>query len=422
MSSDQHNSLKLDLGRLLRAEDNPIAALDIYQALEGQADEQWINDHRLDLIHGKGRCYLAISRFFEAIDCYEQCLEIEQAQGNESAIASRLGQLGYVYRRRGQFDIAIQYYEDSIAIHKRLNNQREYANMLNSIGHAYRLQGKLDEALLRCKIALRIRNDLFRVDRIGDVPIGLTNSTIGQIYLGMDDISNAEKYFQQAYEIYNRVRDRRSIAATLNRFGQVAIARRNWQEAKRWFRQAQEASANIDSEAYLISLNQQGYILARQEQWTEAAMFFEQALDLARQVHDDYQRTKNMVDLAETLEYTDQQHKALQILQEAEQISRKWNYSYLLGHAAELQGDVDYKAGRYEEAFTHYQEYCYHMAQRNTFEYGKAQRKLIDLLVDIPTDQLYPIVNSLVAYWYKQKMDEKYPDFINTCKEVADSL
>ena len=430
MSSDQLNLLKLDEGRLLRAEDNPIEALDIYQTLERQADEQWTCKHRLDLLHGKGRCYLALSRFFEAIDSFEQCLKIEEAvddfqetaKNKETAIANRLGQLGYVYRRRGQFDMAIKYYEKSIAIHKRLNNQREYANILNNIGNVYKLQGKLDEALLRCKIALRMRTDLFKADRIGEVPVGLSNSTIGLIYLAMDDISNAEKSFQQAYEIYNRARDRRSIAGTLNRFGQIALARSDWQEAKQCFKQAQEASAHIDSEAYLISLNQQGHILAKQGQWAEAATFFEQAVDLARKVHDDFQRTENLVNLAEALEYMHQQQKALEVLQEAEQLSYKWNYSHLLGHAAEFQGDVDYKSGRYEEAFAHYQVYCYHMAQRNTFEYGKARRKLVDLLVGIPADQLHLIIDSLVAYWYREKMDEKYPDFIDTCKEVAISL
>jgi len=142
MSSDQRNHLKLAQARLLRAEDNSKDALNIYETLERQADKQWIMEHRLDLLDGKGQCYLALSLFLEAIDSFEQCLKIEQACGDESASASRLGQLGYTYRRRGQFDTAVRYYEESIAMHKHLNNQREYADTFNSIGNVYRLQAK----------------------------------------------------------------------------------------------------------------------------------------------------------------------------------------------------------------------------------------------------------------------------------------
>jgi len=423
MSSDQRNNLKLAQAKLLLAEENPKEALTIYETLQQQTnDEQWITEHRLDLLDGKGQCYLALSFFLEAIDSFEKCLQIEQAQGNESASASRLGLLGYTYRRRGQFDTALSYYDKSIAIHKRLNNQQEYANTFNNSGNVYRLQGKIDESLRRCKIALRIRKDLFNAGQISEVPVGLTLSTIGQIYLDMDDATQAEQAFQQAYEIYNRARHKKSIAGTLNRLGQIEMARSNWQRAKDWFEQAQEASAGIDSEAYINSLNKQGRVFAKQGRWAEAVPFFEQAIDSARQVHDDFQYTESLVDLAETLRYMGKQEQAQKILQEAETISLRWNYFHLLGRAAEFQGDIDYNAGRYWDAFIHYRNYCYNMARRNVLEYSKALRKLIDQLVGIPTDQIHPIVDALIAYWSQQHMDKDYPDFVNACKEVDDSL
>lgn len=425
MSPDQRNRLKLAQARLLQAEENPKGALDIYETLEQQADnEQWLTEHRLDFLDGKGQCYLALSLFLDAINNFEQCLEIEQTQGNESASASRLGRLGYTYRRRGQFDTALSYYEKSLDIHKRLNNRQEYADTFNNMANVYRLQGKTDEALRRCKIALRIRDDLFKAGQLSEVYVGLTLSTIGQIYLDMNDVTNAEQSFQQAYEIYNRARHRKFIASTLNRFGQVELARSqpNWQRAKDWFEQAQEASAGIDSEAYINSLNKQGRVFAKQGRWAEAAPFFEQAIESARQVHDDFQYTESVVDLAEALKHMGKEEQAEKLLQEAETISLKWNYFHLLGRAAEFQGDLDYNAGRYWDAFIHYREFCYYMARRSVPEYSKALRKLINQLVGIPTKQLHPIVDALITYWSERHMDKDYPDFVNACKEVDDSL
>lgn len=200
------------------------------------------------------------------------------------------------------------------------------------------------------------------------------------------------------------------------------MARSNWQKAKDWFEHAQEASADIDSEAYINSLNKQGRVFAKQGHWAEAAPFFEQAIDIARKVHDDHQYTESLVDLAEALKHMDQQERAQELLLEAKTMSLKWNYFHLLGRAAEFQGDIAYNASRYRDAFIHYGEYCYNMAWRNALEYGKALRKLIDQLVGIPTDQLHPIVDALIAYWSEQHMDKDHPDFVNACKEVNDSL
>src|SRR5437667_783367 len=191
MSPDQYYRLQLAQARLLRAEDSPSEALSIYEDLERQADEHWVDEHRLDLLSGKGQCYLELSRFFEAIDSFTQCLKIEQTRNDELASASRQSQLGYTHRRRGQFDTAVRFYEQSIATYKRLNNQREYADAFNSIGNVYRLQGKTDEALRRCKIALRIRNDLFKAGQISEIPVGLTLSTIGLVCLDIGDLLQA---------------------------------------------------------------------------------------------------------------------------------------------------------------------------------------------------------------------------------------
>jgi tetratricopeptide (TPR) repeat protein len=422
MSADQRYHLQMALARLLRAEENPGEALIVYETLERQADEQWTSTYRLDLLNGKAVCYLDLNRFLEAIDSFTQSLEIARARNDEPEMASHFGWLGLTYRRRGQFDTAIQYYEECLALRKHLNDQREYASTLNNISHVYRLQGKMDEALLRCKIALRLRKDLLKEGKIGEFAVGLTLNTIGQIYLAFGDIIQAEQAFQQSYEIFRRANYKKSISGTLNRFGQIEIAKGNLQSAKHWYEQAQAAAAGINIGGYINSINGQGRILALQHRWAEAVVLFQEALDLARQAHDDLQRAENLLGLAEALLYMKEQQQARSCLQEAEQLSLRWNYFHLLGIAAEFQGDVAYKDGHYQEAFTYYREYCYNMARRNTQEYGKALRKLTDLLVIIPKDQIHPIADALITYWSEQHMDTNYPDFVAAFKDVDDSF
>ena len=422
MSFDQRYRLQMALARLLRAEENPIEALAVYEQLEGQADKQGTAKNRLDLLNRKAICYLDLNRFLEAIDSFKQGLEIASANNDEPEMASHFGWLGLTYRRSGQFDTAVQYYEKCLFLRKKLENQQEYANMLNNISHVYRLQGKMDEALRRCKIALRLRKDLFKEGKISEFSVGLTLNTIGQIYLAFGDIVQAEQAFQQAYEIFRRANYKKPISGTLNRFGQIEIAKGNLQNAKQWYEQAQEVAVGINTEGYINSLNGQGRILAIQKRWSEAAALFEQALKFARQAHDDFQLAENLIGLAEALMYMKQEQQAQACLQEANTLSLKWNYFHLLGIAAEFQGDIAYKDGHYQEAFEHYQVYCYNMARRNALEYGKALRKLTDQLVSIPRSQIHPITGALIMYWYEQHMDIGYPDFVAACKEVDDSF
>ncbi|HEY5006187.1 MAG TPA: tetratricopeptide repeat protein, partial [Ktedonobacteraceae bacterium] len=215
---------------------------------------------------------------------------------------------------------------------------------------------------------------------------------------------------------------KKSISNTLNRFGQTEIAKDNLQSARHWYEQAQESAAGINTEGYINSLNGQGRIFAIQKRWSEATPIFEQAVHIARQGHDDLQRVENLLGLAEALMYMKKQQQAIQCLQEAKQLSIRWNYFHLLGIAAEFQGDIAYREGRYQEAFTHYREYCYNMARRNILEYGKALRKLTDLLVSIPKDQIHPIADALITYWSEQDMNKVHPDFIVAFKEVEDSF
>ena len=304
------------------------------------------------LLSGKGHCYLAQSRFFEAIESFTQCLEIEQTHDDELASARRQNQLGYTYRRCGQFDTAVSFYEQSMATYKRLSSLREYTDVFNNIGDAYRLQGKFDEALRRCKIALRIRLDLFKTGQCSEIGVGLILSTMGLIYLDIDDLLQAEQVFQRAYEIYSRAKHKGAIADTKNRFGEIALAKNDLQEAKRWFKNAQEASEGINSEAHVRSLNRQGCILAKQKHWAEAVVFFEQAVEIAQKMYDDHQRTESLIGLAEALTYMKRDEQAQEFLREAKQISEKWHYFHLLGHASEFQGDINYEVGATKRLFS----------------------------------------------------------------------
>ena len=414
LSHNRRLDLKMAEARLLQEEEEPSAAIEIYHSLESEAS--WAEDYRADILYQKGNCYEQTSQLSEAIACFTTALEIEQSQGNKSRCAEILGQLGYIHRRLGHYSEAMNYYDESIELLKNLDNPQEYATMLNNKSNIYRLQGQIEEALRFCKLGWRIRRDLFKRGEVSELDVGLSLNTMGLIYKTRDEVIAAERRFQEAFEIYNRVGYKKGIAAIYNLLGQLLLPGKDLDEALKYFEQAHRISNGIDQEACIDSLSGQGKVFALQGKYEKAIEYFEQARDLARQVGASYRQVENLLALAESLEQLGQ--PADRILKEAKQIAAKNNYYLLLGLAEEIQGDFEYKAERYRNAFKHYRVTCKYFAQYNPVQFQKFLRRLVDLLLDMPEPLLLSMVDLLLDYWFDLKLDKTYPALLDTCKEV----
>jgi tetratricopeptide (TPR) repeat protein len=408
--------------KLLRLEQDPLAALAIYQKLEDAADSSWIEPYRSNILLEKGRCHTLHSNFSDAVTCFREGLNIARARDDQAQAAIMLRWLGYTYRSQGQYDDAKRYYEEGFALYKQLDNQSEYAATLNNLSYIDMLQGKTQEALRRCRIGLHIREELFKSGRGSEFDVALSLSTLGQIYLDGGHHAWAERPFQEAFEIYSRIGRRKELAATYNRLGHIQMSRGDFQSAKQWFIKGQEASAEINVEAYIISLSMQGQLLMRQEMWKEAQPLLEQAISTAKQIHHEYQQAENLVYLANTLAHLGQQQQANQILQQAEDISNTRNYYDLLAHAEETRGNIFYELKDYQKAFEHYRVYCRFVAKRNEVEYNKALHQVIDKFFDVPKSELPVIMNEFVAYWVAQGLYKDYPTLMDTIQEVKRAL
>lgn len=418
MSPTQLYNLKYGEARLLQKEEAADLALNLFQQLEQEADKQWLDEHQANILLGKGTAYQQLSRYSEAIGCFTSAMELHKIRGHMSDYAYLLHWLGFVYEKQGQLDTALCYYEDGLEIHKGLRNERAYAYALLNISTVYHLQGKVEEALLRAKISRRIRYDLFKQDKMSEVYVGWSLCWIGTIYYQTDDLLKAEESFQEALDIFVRTGHKKGLATIYNRFGKVSMSRGDLQEARQWFEKAYYTSLGIDTEVQINCLNKQGWIMMLTGQYEKAIDLLQQAIELAKQVHDDYQQAESLVDLAEAFERSGLDEQSQQAWQKAREICLKHNYYYLLGHSNMYKGDVLYQAGDYKVAFQNYGEACHYMTRYNILEYSRGLRKVVDTLLGVPSQEIGPIVDELVAYWSSQGLDKDYPDFVSSCQEV----
>jgi tetratricopeptide (TPR) repeat protein len=423
LSPSQLCDLDLAEASLLRREENTKEALELYTRLQDQAPPSWLDEHRVDVFYEIASTYMELSSFDQALSYLQKCIELAREQTNRKRLAEAFGVIGYLYRRQGDLEKAVDYYSQSIALNRELGNLRDYADMLNNMGNVQRLLGKFDEAQRYCKIALRIREKLFQQREGGEVPLGWSNSTLGIICLNIGDFGQGEQYFQRAFQIYERNKHRGGIASTYNRFGQIQMTRGEITEAMTWFEQAEEASRDVNSEAYINSLNKQGRVFTRQEKWPEAIERFEAAIEKARQVSDYYQEAESLIDIAEPLELGGRHADSQESLRKGGEIAQRYHYYYLLGRIKQLEGNLHFRAERYQEAFRFLGETCYIMAQYNQVRFEDALGSLEDYLMKTPEEEIPPILKALQQFsWSEKNLSWEYNKFREALEKIENLM
>lgn len=417
MSLAQQNTLQLQEARLLRVEENP-ACIGAIERLEKQVDPHWMEQTRTDFLFEAGRCYAEQSLLKEARVYLSDALD--SVQNNEQQKAYILSYLGGIRRRQGQFTEAVGFYEQSTAILKALKDRHNYAITLNTIVSIMTQQGKYEEAMRRCKIALQIREELFERRVASELPIGHSFTELGIIYLRLEDLPEAEKYFKKAFDIYTRVHSKVSIATTYNHFGNVEMHKGNLEKAWQWFMQGYQASIDMSIGQYINSSNKLGRICLERGQTQEAFAYLQQAIETAKRVPDYFQLVESLIDLAKVMGQLEREDEAAKLLQEAEEIAEREQYAGLHATIEQIRAETALLHGQHREAFRHLEQHCYYALQHTSSDYSAAVRRTTDALLAIPVGEQAAIIQQLIDSWTERGLAERYPELIDACKEIQE--
>ncbi|MBN1213179.1 MAG: tetratricopeptide repeat protein, partial [candidate division Zixibacteria bacterium] len=88
----------------------------------------------------------ALVLFEEAIKIYDSIKE-KDVEGRKKGLANLYGNIGLVYKKKGDLKQAMFYYEQSLELHKKTENDFGVASCLGNIGILKRNNNELDEAL-----------------------------------------------------------------------------------------------------------------------------------------------------------------------------------------------------------------------------------------------------------------------------------
>jgi tetratricopeptide (TPR) repeat protein len=144
-------------------------------------------------LNNLGLVYKTQDKWDEAIDCYEQSLQIKRQLGDIYGEAQSLNNLGLVYNTQGKWNEAIAGYEQSLQTKRQLGDCHGVAQSLGNLGSVYINQGRWDEAIACYEKSLETYRQLG--DRHG---VGQTLMNFGLLHDRRKQIERATILWREA--------------------------------------------------------------------------------------------------------------------------------------------------------------------------------------------------------------------------------
>jgi tetratricopeptide (TPR) repeat protein len=212
-----------------------LGRFEAFEALTSAALDRVHNEETTAQLYGNlGLIYRTRGDLAGAEDLYRKSLEIEEKLGNQEGMAADYGNLGLIYRTRGDLDGAEELHRKALEIEEKLGRQEGMANRYAALGLVHDARGNLEEAEAWHRKGLEIEEQLGRREGMAR-----QYGNLGVIYKRRGDLDGGEEMLRKSLAINEELGRLEGMA---NRYGSlgviyetrgdVAEARRLWGKAR----------------------------------------------------------------------------------------------------------------------------------------------------------------------------------------------
>jgi len=177
--------------------------------------------------------YFYRNEYDNALEYFNQALEIAQLIDDAELISECISEIGIVYKNQGDYDQALNYYNEALELAKQSTDTSWIASCQINIGNVYKEKGFLIIAQKYYTDALVIMETLGQHRRIA-----ACYQNIGEIYGKQLDYQKALNYFGKALDLAKITNDKvREISIYLN-IGDINIKTGLYNEARSFLEKA----------------------------------------------------------------------------------------------------------------------------------------------------------------------------------------
>lgn len=196
---------------------------------------------------------------------------------DEAYEALALGNIGIIYRIKGDLEIALQYSKKALELNMHLRSEEGIVSNYGNIGNIYLIKGELDKALEYFEKALELNKEIGGTDKI------LGN--IGVIYKIKGELDKALEYYERALKIHEEIGDKDGIATQLGNIGNIYRTKRESGTAIKYLEKALKLNEEIkDKDGVAIGLGNIGNVYLTEEDYDKALQYYIMALKLSEEI------------------------------------------------------------------------------------------------------------------------------------------
>jgi tetratricopeptide (TPR) repeat protein len=190
----------------------------------------------LAVTHGNlGLIYRKRGELDRAEEMHRKALEIHEQLGRREGMAGNYGNLGLVYRIRGELDRAEEILRKALEINQQLGHRKGLAGAYGNLGLIYQTRGELDRAEEMLRKALEINQQLGHREGMAGA-----YGNLGLIYQTRGEPDRAEEMLRKALEIDEQLGHREGMASDYGNLGLIYQTRGDLDRAEEMLRNALE--------------------------------------------------------------------------------------------------------------------------------------------------------------------------------------
>lgn len=283
-----------------------------------------------------------------ALERLQKSYELNEAMGDRAAMARAVNNIGNVYDYQGKPDLALENFRRSLEIAESIQDRAASASALNGIGNIHIIQSQYQEALSAYQRVHDIRQSLG--DKLG---MAKALSNIGVAYDYLSRYDEARKSYERSREIYVGLQNKGGIAATSLNLGNLHLYQGDLGEAMKAYLNALDIYGNLgDKPNYIKGLINVGVVHNRQGQYEQAVEVLERSLRFSREIGDKDGIASSLNNLGLLYVRAGQQQKAHDAFQESRKLAEGLGDKHAIARAMANLTSLLTLQEQYSEAHT----------------------------------------------------------------------
>ncbi len=236
-----------------------------------------------------GKIYLASDEFDTALKYNQNAFRIFQGNNNDTMIASTEIELGLTCFMKPDLEQAIDHYNQALELYEQLNDSMGISTAYYNLGRCYRKTGKLDLALDYSLNSLQFNKEKNHN----------ALNTISIIYAIKGDLEKAFEYQEMALAIREKLGLQEEVIGSLNNLGLISIRTKKLEKGLEYLLRSAKIAEEIGKKSQLNrTLNNIGFLYDDFFNESEKALqYFQRSLKVSEEINDKFEAANTLINI-----------------------------------------------------------------------------------------------------------------------------